>query len=393
MAAHDFDEIDNDFDGMDLDNIDTSSLDDLPSVTDLEIENDDETNSSLEKPLEKEEYKEEDENNTNELTLSAPPSDNAVDQAIKTFNEIYSVNIQLSKLAKTTQTEVEKLLNFALAQKGDTKLLLKDYETIHKRLEAAVKETQKYFLVNNNILKDIENIRNSLNTDFESLNKEIKIAQEDYKKEIIESSQKIESMINSIISEVNIDPIIKKVNRDIGNAVKESSLIKVSKTLEEFNNVYIELEEIGNKLLGPSNGEKLGLLEDFKDVVNTLDKKITNTRKSINWFGFIMFFILGVCVSFSFTYFYITQQNKKDINKIVMQQVEQSEQIHKLYKDKIDSLEKSNKAYMDFSRRFGIDNKNYGFDYFEDVQYPYFYYSSDAPVFKKDGKTYIKLIK
>lgn len=397
MAKHDFDD---DFNDIDDDLSPSDALDaeedndgfaDLPSPLDLDKQLNEDEEDKL-STVNEEEFPQETEEEPEKMEFTKPPSDNAAAKMVETFNDIYTVSIELSHMANETTKEVKKLIALGSKKNDDVVKVIKDYETVHKKLYATIQETQNYFNLNRDMAKDLDELKKQLEEDFERLNDEINAAQNNYKETINKSTIKIEKTVSSITENIKIDDVIKKVNTEIGKAVKESSLNKVEQTLSKFEDIYFQMEDISNRLKGSNldspDNKKIGLIEELTDVVDTLDQKLYRVKKFFNFFGYAGSFVLGAIIFSFFTYIYMHNSYQVNLSTLV---VEQTEQIHDVYKERINKAESSSRAYYDFSKRYGLDNKRYGFDYFEDNNEPYFYFPKDAATFSNGEKIFIKI--
>lgn len=397
MPLSDFDKLDEDeWTEDDFKDISNNNLIDmsLPSAgTDIEVDEEVEENNTF---FPVKEFPEETEKILSDDSLGRTPSkyemptENALKRAIGTFEDIAAVHIELQAATDVITKEIKLLISsikvFLQREKSDQVITLKDYENIYKKIESTIKTTDQYFDSKEEIPKEINNLKKELEKNFQIFIEEISKEKEEYVKNINISTERIEKSISTLTKDINLKPIIEKVNFEIGQVIHESSINKVQESLDKFNDVFIQLEVFSQALIGDNS--KKGILQEFEVFLKSFDSKYTNIKKNFNYFIYLFIFIIGFLLSTICTYLFINSSFEEEKNTYI---IKQTEYIHQFYKDKISNLESSNKAYSDFSRKYGLNKSNFGFDFFEDTNEPYFYYSKNAKSFLKDGKIYVNL--
>lgn len=328
-------------------------------------------------------------NPLNEDTFEMP-TDNSLKKAFETFEEISLVNLRIQASSDTIVKEIKELLvgtkEFLNKEKRDSTIILNDYERIHQKIILTIKESEDFLIKNSSLPKEMALLKEQLENSLNHYMKELSNEKEKYSNMLTQTSLDVEKAVSNLTKNINLKPIIEKVNKDIGQAVHDSTINKVQQNLENFNEVCSQLEIFSNVLIGDKN--KNGVLKEFESIVCTFDNKFSNLKKGINFFGYFGSFLFGTLFATIFTYFIIFSSFEEEKNNNL---IKQTENIHQFYKDKIYNLESGNRAYLDFTKRYSIDNSNFGFNYFEDNGKPYFYYPQNAKSFLKDGKIYIKL--
>lgn len=364
----------------------------LPSPLDIEVDEDIETNTFF---PEKEFPEETEKILSDDLLGKTPnkyemPTENAIKRAIGTFEEIAAVHIELQAATDVITKEINQLISsikvFLQKEKNDQVIALRDYENIYKKIESTIKATDQYFDNKEEIPKEINNLKKELEKSFQIFIDEIYKEKEEYIQNIVSSTERIETSISTLTKDINLKPIIEKVNQEIGQVIHESSINKVQESLNKFNDVFIQLEVFSQALIGDNS--KKGILQEFEGFLKSFDSKYTNFKKRFNYLACFLTFIIGFLLSGICTYLFVNSSFEEEKNTYI---IKQTEYIHQFYKDKISNLESSNKAYSDFSRKYGLNKSNFGFDFFEDTNEPYFYYSKNAKSFLKDGKIYVNL--
>lgn len=395
--ASDFDDEENNL-NEDFDLDDADSFDAIPTASDLEeIKNNnsiEESNTAnVEKAAESiDSQMKDDEQIVNPIEYEVPPTENAGKQMTDTFEKIYTCNMELATLANKSIASVNELLALGTKKNEDIKITMGDYESVVAKLKNAVAETHKLTKVSEKIILQVANIESNFVTNYDAVTKGVVKAQKDQEKALSDAAKQIKKDINNLAKNVNVSPVVKVLEKEIGLAIKDSSIKSITKSIESFDKVYHDLEDISSKLNGSNidskDNKRVGLLEEFSEVVDGLDTKLYKIRKNFNWLGFGLCFCLGGTIFASLTYMLLNNQYQENFSKNV---IEQTSDIHKLYKDQIDTLENSNKAYRSFSKKYGLDNKKYGFDYFEDSKEPYFYFPKKVEMFSTDSTNFIKI--
>lgn len=320
------------------------------------------------------------------------PTDNSLKKAFETFEEISLVSLRIQASSNTIVEEIKELLlgakEFLKREKRDNTIILNDYEKIHQRIIVTIKESEEFLIKNKSFPDEMALLKEQLENSLNNYMKELSIEKEKYSDLLTQTSLKIEDSVLKLTKNINLKPIIDKVNKDIGQAVHDSTINKVNQNLENFNDVCTQLEIFSNVLIGDK--DRKGVLKEFESIVGSFDNKFSNLKKGINFFGYLGSFLFGILIATLCTYFTLYSSFEEEKNNNL---IKQTENIHQFYKTKIYNLESGNKAYLDFTKRYSIDkdNSNFGFNYFEDNGRPYFYYPQTAKSFLKDGKVYIKL--
>ena len=250
--------------------------------------------------------------------------------------------------------ETKKLLALGDRKTDDIKEVLAAYEKAHK--------------LNKEYAADISKLKESISVDFKAITDELAAAQDNYKKLITSSTEKISDSMKEISDNVDLSPVKDKVAKEIAKVLKESSIEDFKKILDGFEETYFSLLENMDKLKGTA--DRKGIFQDINDEIENLESKLLSMKKSFNWFGYFQSGLLGLLLGAGFIYFYLEESYDKRLNDNI---INQSIKLHEVYRSKLDSMREENRAYLKFKKINSID-KNSGFGFFDDSNEPYFYY-------------------
>jgi len=321
----------------------------------------------------------------NDDEYSLPVSPDAGQKMVETFNDIFTATTELSNLVNITLIELKKATDVTERKNYEIREVIEQYNTAHKRIFATIEQTQNYFDINKELIRDLGNYKRDIQKLFANGKEEFFDVQSEYIAKINLATEKIKNQFEHIALSIDIDNIVDVLQKEMENRIKRSRFNKFPTMVEKFEDSFIQLQAVLNELDG--NKSKEGLLPSILTKIEKLNKSLSQIKLKINIpliiVTAIAAFGLGYAISFLKT-------NSDYTSKFTSRITEEIFKINNQYKDKINSLQKKLKAYS-YIDRYKLFNNKIGIGFYDDTKKPYFYFPKNDKIYKFKNKNIVEI--
>ena len=307
----------------------------------------------------------------------APPiSPDAGQKMVETFNDIFTATTELSNLVNITLIELKKVTDVTERKNFEIREVIEQYNIAHKRIYATISQTQNYFDINKELIKDLGNYKRDIQKLFDNGKEEFFDVQSEYITKINLATEKIKNQFEHIALSIDIDNIVDVLQKEMENRIKRSKFNKFPSMVDRFEDSFIQLQTVLNELDG--NKSKEGLLPSILSKIEKLNKNLDKMKININ----IPLLVITAIAAFGIGYAisFIKSANNYT-SKFTSRITEETFKINNTYKNKINTLEKRLKAYS-YIDKYKLFNNKVGIGFFDDTRKPYLYFSSNYKFYK-----------
>ena len=123
------------------------------------------------------------------VEFKKPPAENEAIRMMSTFNSIYEASTELATMVNAVLSEVKKVIEIGDKKAVDIGVVAKEYQAAFLKIQKVLEESPKSFEAVKHIADEISSMKNELVEEFDSLNKNILLAQDKYVGRIDESTK------------------------------------------------------------------------------------------------------------------------------------------------------------------------------------------------------------
>jgi hypothetical protein len=382
--ANDFDDVENEIDEESLNDGDNTSFPDINSLEELEDElNDNKSFSDSKGTVNNED--------TQIEFAPAPKNSEAVENTFKdlqaSWTSIYNSSYEMTVVVKEAIGVTQNLINQYKETAIDVQNIYGIYNNVHAKLEQTLSTTQAYFTANVGVVNGLSAIEEKTSETLKSVNSALLNIEHSYRTYTDENLKKITDAIESLSSGIDIAPVQKNIQEQVSKYITDSSLKSLHQSIDNFDKIYFDLEDVVNRLQGKK--EEKGLFKDFVDDVEKFASEIKDIKKGFKWSVVINFSACSFFIGSILTYFMVNSDTNDMLNKALQKQ---AIEIQTSYSDKLLELKTEHRSYTEFRKKYNLENNSeLGFGFSDDTNEPYFYFPENKKTVRYGDKIYIIL--